>query len=161
MAATTNTGLIARTPQSERQLGDQRRDGVVASGVWFSIIGLGTAGGWESWAYLRFLFERLLNMVPEGLGSLLPYNGKPLSLIIHGRAFGWGIRCGGEFSRHVDALGDAVHFAFTQKLQGMSTQQQKGLVSRKYVPIAEERVRSVILFSSINLLANFRRGVDN
>lgn len=53
--------------------------GAAANGVWFSIIETAKANGWEPYAYLRFLFERLPNTAHEDLRSLLPYNAKPLS----------------------------------------------------------------------------------
>lgn len=53
--------------------------GAAANGVWFSIIETAKANGWEAYAYLRFLFERLPNTAPEDLRSLLPYNAQPLS----------------------------------------------------------------------------------
>jgi transposase len=53
--------------------------GAVASTILFSMIETAKQNGWEPYAYLRFLFERLPEIAPGNLASLLPYNAKPLS----------------------------------------------------------------------------------
>lgn len=53
--------------------------GAVASTILFSMIETAKQNGWEPYAYLRFLFERLPEIAPDNLASLLPYNAKPLS----------------------------------------------------------------------------------
>lgn len=53
--------------------------GAVASTILFSIIETAKQNGWEPYAYLRFLFERLPETAADDLATLLPYNARPLS----------------------------------------------------------------------------------
>ena len=53
--------------------------GAESNAILFSMIETAKVNGWEPYAYLRFLFDRLPQTAPEAYESLLPYIAKPSS----------------------------------------------------------------------------------
>ena len=53
--------------------------GAESSAILFSMIETAKVNGWEPYAYLRFLFDRLPQTAPDQYESLLPYIAKPSS----------------------------------------------------------------------------------